>query len=120
MDVSDQSENTVLKTQMVAPLPLVDAATVCCYVSTSGSTGVPKGVIVDHRGMVNLCAPDLTDWRGQRRNAASGLIPVDLHISCDWIAIAMLAGHWCFRRSYVRSVPPGVWSVYYDPFGMFV
>ncbi|PZG90902.1 non-ribosomal peptide synthetase, partial [Streptomyces sp. NTH33] len=32
-----------------------DASSVCCVLHTSGSTGVPKGVMLSHRGVVDLC-----------------------------------------------------------------
>src|ERR1700754_3529933 len=60
----DLTENTP-----VTNLPHVSSSQLCNLMFTSGSTGLPKGVMIEHRGMVNVCAPASSIWKGRARTA---------------------------------------------------
>ncbi|THU92946.1 AMP-binding-domain-containing protein, partial [Dendrothele bispora CBS 962.96] len=62
-----QHRKEILTSQCVE-LPMVPANFLSNIMFTSGSTGVPKGIMIEHRGMVNLCGPETTDWPGKLKN----------------------------------------------------
>ncbi|MFN5662539.1 MAG: amino acid adenylation domain-containing protein [Planctomyces sp.] len=59
-------------------------------ISTSGTTGAPKGVMIEHRGIVNLIASDLDEFRlgpGDRVGQGSSAA-YDSSIEETWLALA--------------------------------
>ena len=58
-------------------LPNVNEGQLCNLMFTSGSTGVPKGVMIEHRGMVNLCDPGTSNWPDRLRSGFTTRIGFD-------------------------------------------
>ncbi|KAE9406246.1 acetyl-CoA synthetase-like protein [Gymnopus androsaceus JB14] len=75
VDLTQHSE--ILLSTPIIDLPSVSDHQLSNIVYTSGSTGVPKAVMVEHRGMVNLCAPETTNWPGKLNTALSTSIGFD-------------------------------------------
>lgn len=74
----DLTEDTdILSSWPISHLPAVSSQSLSNVIFTSGSTGVPKGVMVKHCGMVNLCAPETTNWPGKMKNGFTTSIGFD-------------------------------------------
>ncbi|KAK7468432.1 hypothetical protein VKT23_002945 [Stygiomarasmius scandens] len=72
------SENTsIIHSTPIVQLPTVHVNQLSNVMFTSGSTGMPKGVALEHRGMLNLCAPETTNWPGKMKNALTTSIGFD-------------------------------------------
>lgn len=70
------------RTEIMLSTPIVNLPVVCDHhlsniVYTSGSTGAPKAVMIEHRGMINLCSPETTNWPGKLKTALSTSIGFD-------------------------------------------
>ncbi|KAF5356450.1 hypothetical protein D9758_009494 [Tetrapyrgos nigripes] len=70
-------EDKVMLSTPIVPLPAVSVHDLCNFMFTSGSTGVPKAVMVEHWGMLNLCAPETSNWPGRMKNALTTSIGFD-------------------------------------------
>lgn len=67
----------ILRLTPIIDLPCVPDSALSNIVFTSGSTGIPKAIQIEHRGMINLCAPETTAWPGKRRNGLTTGIGFD-------------------------------------------
>lgn len=72
----EKTFDDLIKTPVIE-LPHVSESNLCNIVYTSGSTGSPKGIMIEHRGMVNLCSPETTNWPGKTRNGLTTGIGFD-------------------------------------------
>ena len=70
-------ETQIMLFTPIVTLPVVRAHQLSNIVYTSGSTGAPKAVMLEHRGMVNLCAPETTNWPGKLNTALATSIGFD-------------------------------------------
>ncbi|KAE9402498.1 acetyl-CoA synthetase-like protein, partial [Gymnopus androsaceus JB14] len=70
-------EMQIMLSTPIVTLPVVSAHQLSNIVYTSGSTGAPKAVMIEHRGMVNLCAPETTNWPGKLNTALATSIGFD-------------------------------------------
>lgn len=64
MDSVDLSQHTeIMLSAPIVNLPSVTSCQLSNIVYTSGSTGTPKAIMIEHQGMMNLCAPETTIWK---------------------------------------------------------
>ncbi|KAE9391127.1 acetyl-CoA synthetase-like protein [Gymnopus androsaceus JB14] len=61
----------------ITTLPTISPRNLSNIMFTSGSTGVPKGVMLEHRGMINLCAPETTNWTKKKKNGLTTTLGFD-------------------------------------------
>lgn len=58
------------------PLPKVEQDWLCYIIYTSGTTGRPKGVMIEHRGIVNFMQPDNNDFNRDICANGKGIVAV--------------------------------------------
>jgi len=88
IDLSAEGENLVEEAGRPARIPAPSDLAYLIY--TSGTTGRPKGVMIEHRGVVNLVASDLeTFGLGPGDRVAQGSSPAyDSSVEETWLALA--------------------------------
>ena len=59
-----------------APLPAVGQDWLCYIIYTSGTTGKPKGVMIEHRGIVNFMQPDNNEFNRDICANGKGIVAV--------------------------------------------
>lgn len=82
--LDDRSESSSL------PLPHEDGLATVIY--TSGSTGIPKGVMITHRGLLNLAAAASDEFRLSHQDRVLCLAPPSFSASLEEVFPAMVAG----------------------------
>ena len=89
------------------PLPVASASSLAYLVYTSGSTGLPKGVMVEHASIVNLVASDLAAFAlTPADRVAQGSSPAyDSAIEESWLAWAAGATLVVMDDDAVRAGP---------------
>jgi non-ribosomal peptide synthetase component F len=80
----------IIRSTPIIPLPKVGGRRLSNVLFTSGSTGVPKGVMLEHRGMVNLCAPETSQWPDELKSGFT--VGVGFDPSGQQIFSALLTG----------------------------
>jgi non-ribosomal peptide synthetase-like protein len=91
----------------VATHPAVPAASLAYLVYTSGTTGGPKGVMIEHRGVANLVASDLAEFglRPGQRVGQSSSHTYDSSVEEIWLAFASGATLVVIDDEALRSGP---------------
>jgi amino acid adenylation domain-containing protein/thioester reductase-like protein len=74
-----------------APCPVTPGA-LAYIIYTSGSTGKPKGVMVEHRGIVALCAAQREAFNMRARSRSLFYLSVNFDASISDIGVALLSG----------------------------
>ena len=62
--------------QADAPLPEIQQDWLCYVIYTSGTTGKPKGVMIEHRGIVNFMQPDNNEFNRDICANGKGIVAV--------------------------------------------
>jgi len=75
-----------------APVPGLTPDRVCYLLYTSGSTGVPKGVLIEQRGMLNHLRAKVTDLGLTERDSVALTAPLAFDISIWQMLAPMLVG----------------------------
>ncbi len=70
----------------------VKSETLAYIIYTSGSTGNPKGVMVEHRGIANLCAAQRKAFRMKSTSRSLFYLSVNFDASISDITVALSAG----------------------------
>ncbi|WP_162603898.1 non-ribosomal peptide synthetase, partial [Streptomyces sp. CS014] len=74
------------------PLPDVPAGQLAYIVYTSGSTGLPKGVLVQHGGLTNLIAADIDEFGIGSGSVVLGFAPLSFDLSVQEALMTLCAG----------------------------
>ncbi len=87
--------------------PAVDvpADGAACMIYTSGSTGSPKGVVITHRGLVNLATAAAEEFGLRRGDRFLHLASIGFSAALEEVFPALLSGATVLPAGYRRALP---------------
>jgi amino acid adenylation domain-containing protein len=88
-----------------SPAVTVPADGAACMIYTSGSTGSPKGVVITHRGLVNLAAAAAEEFGLRRGDRFLHLASIGFSAALEEIFPALLSGATLLPAGYRRALP---------------